>query len=237
MDQNASPPCPSTTGPTNPTVVRLTVEPNLEEIFRSLGYPRGTPPSPAIAEQTERIVAQGLHHLQPRGTYSLHAVTARAPDWLALGELTLHGRVGEFLRQVDRIAAFVVTVGRQISQLAEAACRAGDALSGWMFDAFGSWAAEATADALMRSLRGQLRSDEMLSLRYSPGYCGMDMAQQRTIFQLAEPESIGVSLLPTLLMQPTKSISGMVGIGPEQAVAPDLSPCDACRQVGCHMHR
>ena len=225
------------TASSSATFQRLTLKPSLEELYRYLGYPRGTPPPARIAGQTERIVAQGLDRLQPRGTYSVHTVAARAKDQLRLGDVTIQGQVEEFLAQVDRIAAFVVTVGHEISRLADTACRAGDAQAGWMFDAVGSWAAEATTDALMSCLRAQLHPDEMLTLRYSPGYCGMDMAQQRAIFRLTDPESIGVSLLPTLLMQPTKSVSGLVGLGPKHAVAPHLSPCDACRQVGCHMRR
>jgi hypothetical protein len=65
----------------------------------------------------------------------------------------------------------------------------------------------------------------------------MDLPQQRTIFALAQPGSIGVSLLPSMLMQPMKSVSGLVGLGPRELVGVNLSPCERCPQIGCHMRR
>jgi len=131
----------------------------------------------------------------------------------------------------------MVTVGSEITRRAEAHCRAGDAFTGLTLDAIGSWAAEAAAEALMEQLNSQLRTGESLTLRYSPGYCGMDLKQQRTLFKLAPAESIGISLLPSLLMQPLKSISGIVGLGPREVVGIHLSPCERCPQIDCHMRR
>jgi cobalamin-dependent methionine synthase I len=74
-------------------------------------------------------------------------------------------------------------------------------------------------------------------MRYSPGYCGMDLRQQQNLFRLVPAESIGITLLPSQLMQPMKSVSGIVGLGPKELVGGNLSPCDRCPQVGCHMRR
>jgi len=38
-------------------------------------------------------------------------------------------------------------------------------------------------------------------------------------------------------MQPLKSISGIVGLGPREVVGIHLSPCERCPQIGCHMRR
>jgi hypothetical protein len=47
-----------------------------------------------------------------------------------------------------------------------------------------------------------------------------------------------VKFLPSMLMQPLKSVSGIVGIGPvgEQGAVVS-SPCEACHRLGCHMRR
>jgi cobalamin-dependent methionine synthase I len=65
----------------------------------------------------------------------------------------------------------------------------------------------------------------------------MDLAEQRKLFQLARAESAGISLLPSLLMEPLKSVSGIVGLGPRSAVGTTLTPCDRCPLIGCHMRR
>lgn len=211
--------------------------PDAAEIHRYLGYPRETIPAPHIAQHIEQILSEAQRCLKPRGTYSLYAVTGRTPWSLKLGSATISGNIGEFLEHANRIAVFVVTVGEAISKLAADAAQNGDVFASWVMDALGSWAAEAAADALMERIRPHLREQEALTLRYSPGYCGMDIAQQRILFQLVRADFVGVKLLPTLLMHPLKSISGIAGLGPKETVNSSRSPCDYCAQVGCHMRR
>jgi hypothetical protein len=211
--------------------------PDTAEIYRQLGYPHEAIPVPRIAQRIEQIVSEAQPCLKPQGTYSLYAVTGRTPRTLQLGEATISGNVGEFLAPARRVAVFVVTVGETISRLAEDAVESGDVFAAWVVDALGSCAAEGAADALMERIRPHLHDQEALTLRYSPGYCGMDMAQQRMLFQMVRADSVGVRLLPSLLMRPLKSISGLVGLGPKEAVNSYRSPCDYCPQVDCHMRR
>jgi hypothetical protein len=218
------------------TFQELALELDLSELTRYLGYPQGWVPANELRARVERVARQHIEVLEPRGTYSVYTVSARAPHGLTLGGVTIRGKVGEYLGSSDRVAAFVVTVGDGIGRLAQELCAAGDALEGWVCDALGSWAAEAAADALMARLQARLASGEGLTLRYSPGYCGMDMDQQPALFELTRPASVGVSLLPSQFMAPAKSVSGLVGIGPA-TVQQQLSPCDRCPQRGCHMRR
>jgi hypothetical protein len=219
------------------TLPRLTIALQVADILRSLGYPREATPPPKVVRSTEQILAEARFWLQPRGTYALYAVTRQTAHSLEIGGATIAGNIGEFLHGADRIAVFMVTVGSEITRRAGARCRAGDAFAGLALDAIGSWAAEAAAEALLERLHSQLRAGESFTLRYSPGYCGMDLEQQRTLFKLAPAGSVGISLLPSLLMQPLKSISGIVGLGPRETVGIHLSPCERCPQVGCHMRR
>ena len=223
--------------PAGATLPRLTIALQVADILRSLGYPREATPPAQVVRSTEQILAEARPWLQPRGTFALYAVTRQTAHSLEIGGATITGNIGEFLHGAERVAVFMVTVGSEITRRAEARCRAGDAFAGLALDAIGSWAAEAAAEALMEQLNSQLRTGESFTLRYSPGYCGMDLEQQRTLFKLAPAESIGISLLPSLLMQPLKSISGIVGLGPREIVGIHLSPCERCPQVGCHMRR
>jgi hypothetical protein len=218
-------------------LTRLTIALESANILRSLGYPlEATPPAHVIGT-VEQILAEAHPWLEPRGAYALYPVTTLTAHALEIGGVTITGDIGEFLAGANRIAVFMVTVGSEITRRAEARCRAGDALAGLALDAIGSWAAEATAEALMAQLTSQLGPGDSFTLRYSPGYCGMELTQQRTLFRLAPADAAGISLLPSLLMQPLKSISGIVGLGPRDAVGVHLSPCERCPQVGCHMRR
>ena len=207
------------------------------EVYRYLGYPREGSPAQPMAEQIAQVVAKAQLCLRPRGAYSVYPVSSRTAHSLKLGDITISGSIGEYLKDAERVAVFAVTVGKEISLLSESAAKSGDAFTALVMDAAGSWAAEAAADALMLHLRRHLRDEEELTLRYSPGYCGMEISQQSKLFQLVQADAVGVKLLPSMLMHPLKSISGLVGLAPKEAVSSYHSPCDLCPRTGCHMRR
>jgi hypothetical protein len=217
---------------------RLTIAPIAPvEIYRHLGYPSEVAPAPRMVEHISRVVSEAFPSIHPRGEYALYTVSSRTPHALKLNETTIFGKIGEYLDQAGRVAVFVVTVGKEISHLAESAIKNNDAFSAWVIDAIGSCAVEAAADALMLRVRRDLQDGEELTLRYSPGYCGMHIGQQRKLFQLMRADAVGVTLMPSMLMHPLKSISGLVGLAPKEAVSRYRSPCDLCPRVGCYMQR
>ena len=64
------------------------------------------------------------------------------------------------------------------------------------------------------------------------------MAQQRVLFGLVDAEAVGIALLPSMLMRPLKSVSGIVGFGAAGSrCGRPWTPCDACDRIGCHMRR
>jgi len=207
------------------------------EIYRYIGYPRDAAPAARIEERVARIMAEAQPCLQPRGVYSVYKVAIQTAHSLQMASTSISGKIGDYLAPSDRVAVFAVTVGEEISQLADSAARGGDALASLVIDAVGSWAVESAADALMIHLSRLLQEGQALTLRYSPGYCGMDIGQQCKLFQLVQAGSVGVTLLPSMLMHPLKSISGLVGLAPKESVSVYRSPCDHCQRVGCHMRR
>jgi hypothetical protein len=208
-----------------------------KEIYRYLGYKQGAVPAGGMASRIEQVVEGVRPCVESRGAYSVYGITGRSSGSLAFGGAVISGRVAEFMGSADRVAVFVATIGDEISKCAMQARRRGDTLAEWIIDAFGSWAAEAATDALMERLRGHSAGQDGVTLRYSPGYCGMAMDQQRTLFQMVQAEAVGVRLLPSLLMYPLKSVSGIVGLGPKEKVSTYGAPCDQCDMVGCHMRR
>lgn len=210
-----------------------------EEIRRQLGYPTHAEPGVRIADRIEAVAEVAAGTLRPVGAYAVYEVGTQTPRRIHIAGATIKGDVSRFLGTVDRIAVVVATAGQGISQLAERYGRDGDSLGAWIADAIGSWAAEAAADAVSDRLRVYAGPGEAVTLRYSPGYCGMAMTQQAVLFGLVDAEAAGVTLLPSMLMTPLKSVSGIVGIGLVAglgAVA-SSSPCDVCGRVKCHMRR
>jgi hypothetical protein len=214
------------------------VEADPREVMRYLGYPAGAKAHAEIAARVEQTLRDARAAQRPRGTYSLYRIADLQKRSIGLdGGARFTGPVGEFLGGSTRIAAFLATAGPEVVAMAEDAFRARDTIGGLVCHALGAALVEAVVDCLVADLRDRIAPGEELTLRYSPGYCGISLAQQRTLFTLVDAGSIGVELLPSLIMKPLKSVSGMIGIGPKEAVTAYGNPCDRCPMVDCAMRR
>jgi hypothetical protein len=60
------------------------------------------------------------------------------------------------------------------------------------------------------------------------------LENQRGLFALLRPEEIGIRLLPSMLMQPMKSVSGLVvKAGSEDDLIVPAEECAQCEAAGC----
>jgi hypothetical protein len=78
-------------------------------------------------------------------------------------------------------------------------------------------------------------ADDGAALRYSPGYCGWHVSGQKRLFRSLEPERIGITLTDSCLMQPLKSVSGVIVAGPKEVhrFSPNYSFCRHCETHSC----
>jgi hypothetical protein len=148
--------------------------------------------------------------------------------------------VGDVSRRADRLALFAVTLGPRISREIAARFESNDLALGCMLDSIASLAADVLAERLVRRYLGLLEdSGEMgpgaRALGYSPGYCGWHISGQGKLFELLQPQEIGITLRESFLMEPLKSVSGVVLVGPREIHEFDMdySFCADCREQSC----
>jgi cobalamin-dependent methionine synthase I len=215
---------------------------DVNEVWRYLGYPAGAEPAPAMRELLEATIAEAAASATPRAVYAIFPVAATTKRRLRVRrdsqEVEFQGAIGEFIGPVSQVAVFIATAGSAIGQRSHDLMAAGDYFGSIVFDAVGSERAEAAEAEVVKSLRAQLAAAKLeLTLPYSPGYCGMSLTEQRKLFGLLGEETAGVELTAACLMQPIKSISGLMGIGPAEEVKAWGSPCDRCELWTCNMRR
>jgi hypothetical protein len=148
--------------------------------------------------------------------------------------------VGEISPRAQRLALFAVTLGRRISAEITARFDANDLALGCMLDAVASLAADALAERLGEHyLEHLVDKDEAVAgaraLGYSPGYCGWHVSGQGKLFEFLRPSEIGITLRESYLMDPLKSVSGVVLVGPREIheFEMDYSFCAECRTRTC----
>lgn len=151
-----------------------------------------------------------------------------------------HTPVGDIYGKADDLGLFVVTIGEDITGEVQRLLKSGEFALGSMLDSTASAGTDRTAGLLEsfffdRLLRRERVGDSTKVLRYSPGYCGWHVSGQKKIFDFLHPEEIGVSLLPSFLMKPLKSISGVIiaGVRAIHEVEAVYSCCQECRSRSC----
>ncbi|MFO0928341.1 MAG: vitamin B12 dependent-methionine synthase activation domain-containing protein [Gemmataceae bacterium] len=228
---------------TDPRIVdRITTPIDRDEVRRYLGYPKGAVGNPRVQATLEHWIAEAAARAEPKAIYQVFPVAQVDKRHVAVvtarGPAEFRGAIGEFLGPVEWLALFVSTAGPGVERLASELMAEGDHLGGLIVNAVGAERAEAAEAAVIAELTEQATPAGMvLTLPYSPGYCGMAITEQRTLFTAIDATSIGVRLSPDCMMVPLKSVSGLIGLGPDGVLAARVSPCDRCTMHTCAMRR
>lgn len=149
--------------------------------------------------------------------------------------------VEQIFARCRKLALFVVTIGGEIGREISRLMATNDFPLGSMLDSAASEGTElAAAFAEVVYARRYMENDRTAgsdrgTLRFSPGYCGWDISGQKKLFEVLRPAEIGLSLNASFLMNPLKSISGVILAGPKEIFAfeDDYPICSACETHSC----
>jgi hypothetical protein len=96
----------------------------------------------------------------------------------------------------------------------------------------GSIAADKTAELIQKELEIRCRQNGLsISDRFSPGYCEWSVSEQKLLFDLFPPKTFGIELTESSLMNPVKSVSGIIGIG--KSLSQKGYQCQWCNDKDC----
>lgn len=156
-----------------------------------------------------------------------------------MGRLGLPGSaLGSHIKGAEAVRVFLVTIGGALEEQSRALMSKGDELRGYLFDCIGSIAVESMAEEAEKTLRREAAKKGLsVSMRFSPGYCGWPIEDQKKLDKLLDFSRAGVRLTENYMMVPLKSISAVVGIGPKGLFSGTKSPCAACDKKDCNYRR
>ena len=136
------------------------------------------------------------------------------------------------IKKSDSVAIFLCTAGEEIGIRSRKAMQERDMLRGYIYDVIGSEAVEAAADLMQDDLEKAAKSIGLkITNRYSPGYCDWNVAEQHKLFELMPDNFCGIRLTDSALMDPEKSVSGIIGIGENVRFNPYT--CGLCNMKDC----
>jgi len=135
--------------------------------------------------------------------------------------------VARALAGATELALAVCTIGPALEERMDALFAAGDPVRALALDGAGTAAVgEISRMVSARICDAASARGLNVGMRASPGQEGWPLEQQRVLFGLVPAEEVGVRLTQSCLMLPRKSVSLVIGLGPEMRA--DAVPCDFC---------
>ncbi len=208
---------------------------NKRSVLAEIGY-GGAPATAHIEELIDRMLSEASRYWSARAGFSLIGAPCKAAGlegFSAANTFFSTGRtIAEALSGADTVALFVASAGRGIDAWAAEAARGGDPLEAYCIDTVGTVIAEAAADFVGVQVAARAaESGSKTTNRYSPGYCGWQVTEQRELFALLPPGFCDVNLTESCMMIPRKSVSGIIGIG--AGVTRKPYGCAVCTDANC----
>jgi len=171
------------------------------------------------------------HLLEPAIAYETHKISSVGHDQLSLeGNAVLHGsQLPSVLAEAKELTVVVYTIGLKLEEQVTAYFNKSEPLRGLLLDGIGSAAVDSLGLEVCKLITGEasLRSYQVSS-PLSPGGSGFPISEQWRLFELVSAEEIGVSLTSSGVMVPRKSVSMVIGIGPQMPTWTKAEACARC---------
>ena len=203
--------------------------------MRTMGYQPGTAPEPVtllINEIAEELLSIG----DIKAEYRIFTETGfqHEEKSLLIEGVTFNIKpiIYKQIKEAEEAALFICTAGPVVGEKSRDSMKSGDLLKGYVYDVIGSEVAEAAADLMQEELKAEAAArGKKITNRFSPGYCGWDVAEQHKLFSFFKDNFCGITLTESALMNPIKSVSGLIGIGEYVKYAP--YQCHLCDDKNC----
>jgi hypothetical protein len=192
---------------------------------------------PTLVEAAETAIREGFNGLQPVAVLQEVEVRQIRHERILLqnGRLLSGSQVAHHLAGAQHVTAVICTIGAELEQFASSRMK-NDPLLGLALDGLGNAAVEKVAQQVCVRLAEQAQVKGLqTSTPLSPGAPEWPVeVGQPQIFALLDPSKAGITLTSGGMMIPKKSISFVVGIGPEMA---QTNLCEVCSLKGTCRYR
>jgi cobalamin-dependent methionine synthase I len=193
--------------------------------------------SSRLRKDIKKATKEIIHYAQPKAV--IKTVPVKRKNGLAILEDKVYLRskkLAVILEPCRKAALFLTSIGAEVDRLIKRQMKKRP-YYGFLLDAAASVAAESVASHIQTYIDNGLQKDETTTLRYSPGYCDWPIDEQEKLFKFLPSSAIGVNLSKNHFMSPRKSISGIMGICPQEPDKCSVNVCLSCLKPNCPHRR
>ena len=213
------------------------IQPEKDIVFKEFGIPK----IDFVSEKIQRLCSEAIKIFRetskPIVIYS--EISKEEFEIILKGEgnNSAETPVEQIFPKADNLSLFALTMGKEVSEKIETLFKENDFALGSMLDNIASLAADNAVKKLeiLNTEKHRMHRKEILTLAYSPGYCGWDISGQKKLFGFLHPEKIGITLNDSFLMIPLKSVSGVLIAGKKSIhkFKNNFSFCSLCKTKSC----
>ncbi|MBD3347183.1 MAG: methionine synthase [Chitinivibrionales bacterium] len=204
-------------------------------VLNAMGYADGSAPEP-VPELVDDMLSKAPGLCDCRGIFCIMPPDDITPKSNSIQcrdiEFSTGRRIAGELKESETICLFLVSIGAELESLSKKYLKGDDPLKGYIIDVLASEITESAADLFVEMLQKSIaETGRNMTNRFSPGYCGWSVAEQKKLFSFFPENSCGITLSDSCLMHPIKSVSGIIGLGKDIKKMP--YPCDLCEMKDC----
>lgn len=206
-----------------------------EIILRAVGY---RDPGSA-GEETHSLIAEHLElavsAAQPKAIYRATSFRLAGSDRVELpgGQVFTSAALYRAAAGCEGLIVGLVTLGAGTDQAIAAASRQ-DAFCGYLTDTISSLLVEMAAHCFWQHLVFELCQRGLKATSFiSPGAADFPLHEQKQVFAFLNPKRIGVKLTESCLMEPSKSLTVIMGYGKQIVQAKYSHDCSTCDMADC----
>lgn len=199
-----------------PLVKDIPIKIPREEVLRLLKHKKETTIiNEKISTLINHLIDEGKQLSEPKAIYAdylvssvgEHSVVMEGSGFDVLGKSASH-----HLWNAKKVTLFVVTVGPNIEHRIRELIKDGNITNAAILDAVGSVSVESAVNYINELTNTRAREAGFKTVnRFSPGYGDWELKEQKRLLHQLNASQIGVTLTNAYLMQPEKSVSGVIG--------------------------
>lgn len=217
------------------SVAPASIQLSADRILKEMGYGKVKPTDELIG-LVNTLLDEAMRIARPSFLFEVFDGEIEGDTVVLVNGASFHvGKIiSSLLAGSRKFALFTATAGEQYQKLVRDLNQEGDILNCFIADVMGSLLVEATGDYMETVLTDAITPLKHTH-RFSPGYCGWSLREQKPLFALFGGTPCNIHLSDVCLMTPEKSISGIIGIG--ELVNEKMYGCQFCELETCYKRK
>lgn len=196
---------------------KISIDPPREKIYQRLGFKKRTTQIPANQQkETDHFINEAFSLISLKGSLLRLAIKNNDGEKIILaGDLTFASKkLSAFLCDCREAILMGATAGGAVMEAIKDKTRQDDLAAAVVYDATASEMTDAGLDWIMDYLNQQLRREgkTLLPRRFSAGYADFNLENQKALYDILQMGRIGITITPSFILIPEKSVTAITGI-------------------------